>query len=372
MIYLDYHAAAPVIPEALAAMDVARQEAWANPSSVHRAGRAAKRTLERAREQVAQALGAAPGDVILTGGGTEAVNLFLGSGPVRHVVTTEIEHPAVARSVDRLEASGVSVTRLPLPGGRAPSASTLEDSLRGPETWVAVQWINHETGTIVPVHDYAQVTRARGACLFVDATQAFGKLPFSVEELGADALALASHKMGGPAGAGALWVRRGIEVAPILAGGGQERGRRPGTPDVVALAGFGAAAEVLPRRLEALPRIAMLRDRLEVALRDLGAVVNGSEGERIGTALNVSVPGARGEVLVAALDLEGVCASSGAACSSGLSEPSPVLRAMYPEEPWRASSALRLSLGPELDEAAIDAAIAILERVIRRASTALT
>lgn len=347
-------------------MELARREAWANPSSVHAAGRVARRFLEEARERVAEALGARPADVVLTSGGTEAVNLFLLGAQTSRVVTTEIEHPSVSRCLERLEDRGVSVTRLPVLGGRPPSVERVVEAVREPGTLLALQWVNHETGTVLPLPDYARAARQENATIFVDATQAFGKLPLSVENLGVDAVAVASHKIGGPAGAGALWTRRGIEVTSMLAGGGQERGRRPGTPDVVALSGFGAAASTVPSRTEAMSSVAALRDRLEGTLRELGAAINGLEGKRAPTVVNASVPGLRGEVLVAALDLEGLCASSGAACSSGLAEPSPVLRAMYPEEPWRAESALRLSLGPELDAEVIDSASAIVRRVVAR------
>lgn len=365
VIYLDHHAAAPPTAAALAAMKAARTGGWANPSSAHAAGRRARALLEGAREAVAAALGSAPADVVLTGGGTEAVALgVLGLGErVDRVVTTAIEHPAVARSVERLEAAGVTVTWLPVPHGGAPELPAGE---LGPGTLVATQWVNHETGTVLPVGRWAAACRGAGALLFVDATQGFGKLGLDVRALGATAVAVASHKMGGPAGAGALWVERGVDLSPPIAGGEQERGRRPGSPDVVSLAGFGAACEELPARLGAMEAVAARRDRLERALVELGAVVNGAQGPRVATVTNASVEGWRGEHLVAAADLEGLCIASGAACSSGLNEPSPVVAAMYPGEPWRAEGAIRASLGPDTTDEDIEGAAAILARVIRR------
>lgn len=354
-------------------MAQARAEAWANPSSVHAAGRVARRHLEASRARVAGALGASPADVVLTGGGTEACNLGvlgLGSGAAR-IVTTDVEHPAVARAVERLAGRGASVVRLSVGGGVAPTPEALERCL-DEGALVAVQWINHETGTVLPVASYADVCRRRGARLFVDATQALGKVPVDVRRLGADAVAVAAHKMGGPAAAGALWVGRGVDVDPVLAGGAQERGRRPGTLDVVAHAGFGAACEAVPERLAAMPRVADLRDRLEAFLVSRGGAVNGGGGLRASTVTNVSIRGWKSDVLVAALDVEGLCASSGAACSSGLAEPSAVVGAMHPDAPWRAESALRLSLGPETTEGDVGAAEKALERVLARAATAAT
>ena len=233
------------------------------------------------------------------------------------------------------------------------------------ETAVAVQWINHETGTLFPIEDYAQVCQEAGATLFVDATQALGKLAIDVERLGASAVAVAGQKIGAPAGAGACWVRRGLEVEPVLDGGEQERGRSPGTPDALSMVGFGAACGTLAARLAAQPAIAALRDGLEGALLEAGAVRNG-EGPRAATASNLSFEGWEGAVLVAALDLEGVCVSTGAACSSGLQEPSAVIRAMYPDAQWRAGSAVRISLGIETTRADIDRALGTFRRVLAR------
>jgi cysteine desulfurase len=347
VIYLDHHAAAPMPETVWHAMEQAAAIAWANPSSTHAAGRASKQLLEQAREEVASAIGASPADVILTGGGTEACNLGIrGLADGRGlVVSTKVEHPAVARSARRLEREGRQLVLLDVLAGNSPGARELAAHL-GPQTLVAIQWVNHETGTIFPIERYAEVCRERGALLFVDATQALGKLPIDVGTLGADAVAIAAQKIGGPAGAGACWVRRGLDLAPVLEGGSQERGRRPGTPDTLSMVGFGAACRLVGDRLEAQSRLAALRERIENDLTGLGALANGGP-RRTATVSNLSFSGWEGSVLAAALDLEGVCVSTGAACASGLQEPSEVIRAMYPDAQWRAGSAVRISLGME-------------------------
>jgi cysteine desulfurase len=372
-VYLDHHAATPLAPCVAAAMRGIAEAAWANPASTHVEGRASRALLERAREAVAAAIGATPADVLLTAGGTEACNLgvfgVLTGRSSAHAVTTAIEHPAIAEPLRQLEARGaLSVTRLAVPAGQAPRPEQLAQALRPDTQLVAIQWVNHETGTLLPVQAYAAVCRAAGVPLCVDATQALGKVAIDVRELGADLVALASHKIGGPAGAGALWVHRGFEVEPSSIGGGQERGRRAGTPDVVSQVGFGEACRSLGDRLAAQAAVGVLRDRFESALLAFGARAqrNAERGLRTGTASNLYFPGRRADLLVAALDLEGLAVSAGAACSSGRSEPSPVILAMHAADPARASASLRFSFGPEVSEADVDFAVIACEKVLAR------
>lgn len=342
-----------------------------NPSSAHAAGRKARARLEHAREQVARALGATPAEIVLTSGGTESCNLGLrgalgGELAGKHVVTTAIEHPAVSAVIAELERRGARVTRLPVPAGVPFTAAALDAAITPDTALCALQWINHETGTLLPISEYAALCRERRVPLFVDATQAAGKVAIDLARLPAPLLAVASHKLGGPAGAGALFVRRGVELDPMILGGAQERGRRAGSPDVLAAVGFGAACEAIGERLDARLPLLALRERAEAGLRALGFVINAAEGPRAASAVNASLLGARGPELVAALDLEGVCVSSGAACSSGLAAPSPVLLAMHPEAPERASSALRLSFGPETTREDVDFALEALRKVLAR------
>lgn len=380
-VYLDWNATTPPRREVLAAMQAAAEQAWANPSSVHGAGRAAKAVVERAREEISALVGICARDIVFTSGGTEANNLGLfrpfakraGERLEGTLVTSRLEHPSVTAFAEALEAQGVTVSWLPVPEtgrvdpdeiGRALLAAS-----PGPRL-VTLQAVNHETGVVQPVAEVAALTSELGAQLHVDAVQAVGKL--SPEAwIGADTVALAAHKLRGPKGIGALCVRPGLVIKPLLRGGSQERGLRPGTVDPIAAAGFGAAARLAiegPARYEAL---ASLRDELEASLialgEQLGCVpVRNGDGLRAPHVLNLSFPGWSGDELAAALDLEGVYVSAGSACAAGTSEPSPVITAMVGRE--RAGSAIRISLGEETSRADVSAAISAFERVLGRAS----
>jgi len=372
VIYLDHHAATPMSARVLEAMARAHDMGWANPQSVHAAGRRARSLVEQARAQVATSIGAKAADIVFTSGGTEACNLALfGYAPLHEahktsILTTAIEHPAMSVGIARLEAAGAKVKLLDATAGRAPTPAEFASELEQGVTLAVVQWVNHETGTLFPIADYAREAAQRSVPILVDACQAYGRLEIDVGTLGVNALVIAASKIGGPKGAGALWVERCRELSPLLAGGAQEKGRRPGTPDVASLVGFGSAAEGIAERVQSMGQLSALRDRLEAGAIALGGVVNGGDGARAASVTNLSFRGWRGEHLVAALDIEGLCASSGAACSSGLGAPSPVLRALYPAEAWRAESALRMSLGPETTEAEVDEALSVLSRVLSR------
>ena len=368
MIYLDHHAATPLAEGVAEAMREAAAEGWANPSSVHGPGRRARALLEEARRRVAAALGARPADLVFTSGGTEACDLAItGLGRPERIVTWSIAHPAVLAPAERWASTGVPLEVRP--SLDAPRAEELS-----PGTLVVVPWVGHETGNVLDAEAIAHAARAAGARVVLDANQALGRLPIDVDALNPDAIAVASHKIGGPSGAGALWIRRDTGLEPQLAGGGQERGRRGGSPAVANLVGFGAACAAIEGRLEAMTRVGQWRDRLEARAVAAGAVVNGARvggvaRARVASATNVSFRGWKAEHLVAALDLEGLAVSAGAACSSGLAEPSPTVASLYPEEPWRAESAIRMSLGPEgLDDATIERAATLLERVVARAA----
>lgn len=375
-VYLDWNATTPPHPDVLRAMADAARDAWANPASVHGPGRRARARLDDARDAVARLTRMHPRDVILTSGGTEANNLALGSAfpdGVGVLVVSRVEHPSVIRPAEALERRGVRVVWIePEPSGRAPAAAFAEALARdvaaaGPKL-VVLQAVNHETGVVQPVAEVAAIARAAGAMLHVDAVQALGRLPPSSWE-GADSVALAGHKLRGPKGIGALVTRPGLPVLPILFGGAQERGLRPGTQDPLAAAGLAVAAEraaAAPARYDAL---APLRDRLEEALVALGAhhgvaVARNGEGARAPHVTNLSFEGWRGDELAAALDLEGIAVSSGSACSAGTAEPSPVLTAMVGEA--RARAAVRVSLGEDTRDDDVERALSAADRVLAR------
>jgi cysteine desulfurase len=378
-VYLDWNATTPPHADVLGAMAAAAERAWANPSSLHAWGRAAKAAVEEARESVAELVGYAPRDVVLTSGGTEANNLALcrpftnGTGGLRHgsLITSRLEHPSVTSVAEALAHAGVTVVWLPVPlSGRIDPEEidrALEQKLPRP-ILLAVQAVNHETGVVQSIAAIVDIARRREVELHVDAVQAVGRLPAEAWR-GADSVSMASHKMRGPKGIGAIAVRPGLSIQPILRGGGQERGLRPGTVDPVAAAGFGAAARRALTGADRYRALAPLRDRMERALIELGAtagvsLLRNGHDPRAPHVTNLSWPGWAGDELVAALDLEGLCVSAGAACAAGTPEPSPVIAAMAGMV--RARSALRVSLGEETTERDIDEAIHLFGRVVGR------
>lgn len=374
-VYLDWNATTPPHPAVLEAMRAAADVAWANPASVHGPGRRARALVEEAREAVAALVGLDPRDAVLTSGGTEANNLALalpfgeGEGSRRRaLVVSRIEHPSIVRTAEALGRRGVLVVWVePLPSGVLPAAAFAEAVERtqaeADVRLVVLQAVNHETGVVQPVAEVAAIAHGSGALLHVDAVQAVGRLSRDAWS-GADLVSVAAHKIRGPKGIGALCTRAGLKVRPLLFGGAQERGVRPGTQDPIACAGFAEAAR---RAREAGPaayaRVAEQRDRLEAELVALGGLVNG-EGPRAPHVTNLSWPGWRGDELCAALDLEGVAVSSGSACSAGTAEPSPIITAMTGST--RAASAVRVSLGEDTTPEEVTSAICAFRRVLRR------
>jgi cysteine desulfurase len=371
--YLDWNATTPPLPEVIEAMSAAAREAWGNPSSPHATGRFARARVEEAREAVATLAACDPRDVVLTSGGTEANNLALrGALGVAggRVLTSRMEHPSVARVAEALEREGVATVRWV--AVRADGTLDLDDLERalseGPVRVVTVQAVNPETGVVQPVQDVLALARRVGAAVHVDAVQAFGRGIDTAA--GSDTRSLAAHKIRGPKSIGALLTRPGAALHPVLVGGSQERGLRPGTVDPVAAAGLAVAAR---HSLTSPPRwlaLGPLRDTLERGLAGLwpGARVNGATARRAPHVTSMAFPGWQGTELVAALDLEGVAVSAGSACSAGTAEPSPVLIAMGDAEAARAS--VRFSLGEETRavdvEFVLRAAARVLSRALRR------
>jgi cysteine desulfurase len=361
-IYLDWNATTPLRPEAKAAMAHA-WEVGGNPSSVHAEGREARRLVEDARAAVAAAVGAEAQNVIFTSGGTEANSLALtsgirrGKGPaVERLLVSAIEHASVL-SGGRFAAEAtahIGVTR-----DGIVDLDRLRVLLEGPPALVSIMLANNETGAIQPVAEAARLVHDAGGLLHVDAIQALGKIPFDLNAIGADLLSVSAHKIGGPKGVGALVLAEGVEgLAPLLRGGGQEKGRRAGTEDVAGIAGFGAAVRAtLNGREGDASREERLRARLETGLSQTpGAVVFAGDIERLPNTVLFAVPGMRAETAVIGFDLAGVAVSSGSACSSGKVQPSHVVEAMG-FGPELAQGAVRLSLGWSTTEADIDSAL---------------
>ena len=358
-LYLDANATEKLRPAARAAV-LAALDLVGNPSSVHAAGRAARRVLEGARETIAARFGAAPGEVVLTAGGTEANALAVrGLGRGRRVLVGATEHPAVLAA-----APGPGV--LPVRADGTLDLEALETALAGPPALVCLMAANNETGVLHPIAEAAALCRAAGAWLHVDAVQAAGRVPVSLAALGVESLAISGHKLGGPKGAGALLLRPGLAPEAIIAGGGQERGRRGGTEPLPAIAGMAAAAEAaLP---EAAARLAVIRDAIEAGAVAQGAVVAGAGAPRLPNTISLILPGVPAETQVIALDLAGVRVSAGAACSSGKVGRSHVLAAMGLGE--AAGHAIRVSLPWDAPEDAAERFLAawgaMRERMERR------
>jgi cysteine desulfurase len=376
-VYLDHAATTALRPEVLEAMAPYFGERFGNPSSQHRWGRQARNALEQARERVAAALGAKRREVVFTGGGTEADNLaVLGRWrsqcrmPSQHgsaIVCSAIEHKAVGAAAQCAADEGAELIVLGVDAdGRVDLGAVDEALLAGPCV-VSVMWANNEVGTIEPVAEIARRCGDAGVVFHTDAVQAFAKVRVRVDETPCDLLSLSAHKIGGPKGIGALYIREGVSVLPLVHGGGQERELRPGTENVAAAVGFAVAAELAAAEQEhEAGRLLALRLRLEKGLREAvpELVVNGPAEGRLPNIVNVTVPGADQEGLLIGLDLEGVAASGASACQSGTIQPSHVLTAMGRVAPGEAS--VRLSLGHPTTAAEIDFAIAAFGRVVEQ------
>ena len=373
-VYFDYNATAPCREEVLAAVAQAARNAWGNASSAHREGRAARATIESARDRIAETLGAHPIEIVFTAGGTEADNLAIAGccaaareTPTPRIVTTVIEHAAVLETCRRLEERSVEVERVACgPGGRV-SGDDVAAALRDGDALVSIMHANNETGVIQPVGEVAEAARERGIPVHADAVQTLGKLGFDVSRPRVDLLSVSGHKIGGPKGVGVLYVRKGTPLQPILTGGHQERTRRAGTENAPAIAGMAIAVGLaVVEQKEETARLAALRGRLESGLRaDIPDLQVNGTAPRIANTLNVSVPGVPGMDAMVALDLEGISVSTGSACAVGSIEPSKVLTAMgLPEA--RVKGALRISLGRLTTGAEIDRFLDRFPRVIKR------
>jgi cysteine desulfurase len=374
-IYLDHAATTPVRPEVVEAMAPFFGPRFGNPSSVHRWGREARAALDEARERVARTLGARADEIVFTSCGTEADNLaILGAwratrGQRPALVTTPIEHKAVLAACHRVAAEGGEERLVDVDEHGVVRRDVFDAQVDQRAGVVSVMWVNNEIGVIQPIAELGEISKARGAVFHTDAVQAFGKIDIDVSKLPVDLLTISGHKIGAPKGTGALFVRRGVKLEPLMHGGEQDRGRRPGTENVAFAVALARAAELaVAEREEEWQRLGALRDRLERALleRIPDAVVHGRGAPRAPHILNISVAGTDSESMLMALDLQGVACSAGSACQSGSVSPSHVLSAMR-VRPDVATSAIRMSLGSLSTEEGIARVAELFPALIQKA-----
>jgi cysteine desulfurase len=375
-IYLDHAATTPLRPEVLSAMLPYLTDHFGNPSSIHADGRRARQGLDEAREMVGRIIGAKPREVVFTSGGSEADNLALkgaawaASARGRHIVTSSIEHKAALNTCSVLERSGFTVTYLPVDRYGRVDPADVSAAITERTTVVSIMYANNEVGTLQPIAEIGAICRERHVIFHTDAVQAGGTLPLDVDALGVDLLSLGAHKLYGPKGVGALFVRQGTGLMPQIQGGAQERQRRAGTENVAGIVGFARALELAqgdPSARDAEnARLAALRDRLIVELVAMDHVeLSGHPSERLANNASFLVEGVEGGDLVAGLDLEGVAASTGSACTTGSTEPSHVLLAMG-IEPERAHGSLRLTAGRDTTASDVDRAVDAMRTVVAR------
>ena len=380
--YFDHNATTPVDAAVLEAMLPYFSRQYGNPNSVHSFGQSARGAVERSRSAVAALVGARPSEIVFTSGGTEADNLAIfgiagalarsgadsARGKPAHIVTTTIEHHAVLHSCDALERRGMEVTRVPVGRDGVVAPGDIRQALRPETVLVTVMHANNELGTLQPIEEIGRIAQEAGVRFHTDAVQAAGKVPLNVSILGVDLLSLSAHKVYGPKGIGALFVRKGVHLEPLLYGSRGEGGRRAGTENVAGIVGLGKAAELARERLEEQgTRIAALRDRLEQGLlaRISGARINGGASKRLPNTCNIMFPSVESESLVIALDLQGLACSAGAACLSGAVDPSHVLAAIG-LSPAEARGSIRLSLGRTTTDDDVNLALRVIPEAVAR------
>jgi cysteine desulfurase len=378
-VYLDHNATSPLRDEVVEAMTRVLRGVHGNPSSTHEEGRAARAAVDRARASVASLIGVQSDDVLFTAGATEANNtallgrLGLRSGEAGHLVTSAAEHPSVEAPLEALERAGWRVTRVGVDSEGLLDAAQIEAAIEPETALVSILWANNETGVLQPMERVAALARERGIPIHADATQAIGKIPIDLREIPIDLLSLSAHKFNGPKGVGCLIACGDLAFESIMRGGPQERGRRGGTENVAAIVGLGVACELAQRELpERMRDYAGLRDRLwdGIQAKIPGVRRNGSTNSVLPNTLNVEFDGAAGELLLQALDVEGIAVSSGAACHSGSIEPSKVLIAMG-RSPEEARGSLRFSVGHGNDAEQIDYALSLLPDRVESARQAV-
>ena len=374
-IYLDHNATTPVHPDVADSLSAALREEFGNPSSVHHFGQRAKAVVDQARSAVAALIGADPSEIVFMSGGTESDNFAIrGTAEAlertgrRHLIASAIEHEAVLNTLKALARRGWETTLLPVGETGIVSPDDLRTALRDDTALVSIMHANNEIGTIQPIAELARIAHEQGALFHTDAVQSAGKIPIDVKVLGVDLLSISAHKYCGPKGIGAVWIRRGLRLLPLLTGGKHERNRRAGTENVPGIVGMGVAAVLARARMaDEHVRVAGLRDRLEtgILLAVPGTIVNGARSSRVPNTTNISFDRIEAESLLIALDLDGIAVSTGSACSSGTLEPSHVLKAMGFSS-HRTQNSIRFSLGAGNTAAQVDRVIGVLPGIAEK------
>ena len=373
-IYADNAATTKISQTAMQAMISAMENSYGNPSSIHQIGMAANDALQTAREQIARCLGCMPKEIFFTSGGTESDNQAIVSAAMlgakqnkRHIISTAFEHHAVLHTLRRLKEQGFEIQLLDVGAEGNITAAQVEEAIRPDTCLVTVMFANNEIGSILPIAEIGEVCRAHGVLFHTDAVQAAGHIPVNVKKQNIDMLSLSAHKFHGPRGIGALYVKRGIELTSLMEGGGQERGKRPGTENLPAIMGMAAALkEECSLMEENAARVAAMRDRLLQGLLQIPySILNGPRDNRLPGNVNFCFEGVSGESLLLLLDSKGICASSGSACASGALDPSHVLLALG-LAPEIAQGSLRISLDISNTEEEIDYMLEVIPQVVEQ------
>lgn len=372
-VYADNAATTPVLPEVIAEMAPVFESAWGNPSSLHQKGREAKALLDGARERIAKVLGCNSGEIYFTSCGTESDNWAIKGAAYRmrakgrtHIVTSKIEHHAVLNTCEALEKEGFLVTYVGVDADGVVDMQELSEAVSEKTAIVAIMYANNEVGTIEPIADIAKIAHNAGAIMFTDAVQAVGNIDIDLSTLGVDMLSLSGHKIGAPKGVGLLYIRKGLVINNLIDGGGQEKRKRAGTENLPYIVGFAKALELAKERLDDMPRIAKMRDRLISELTKIPySKLNGHRTQRLPGNVNIGFEFIEGESLLLWLDISGICASTGSACSSASLEASHVLLAMgVPHE--KAHGSLRLSISHTTTNEDIDYIIEKVPEVVEK------
>ena len=373
-VYLDYAATTPTHPDVVKAMLPYLNDAFGNPSSMHSLGQEARRAVEEARETIAALIGAKNDEIVFTSGGTEADNFALKGVAYanehrgNHIITSSIEHHAVIEPLKSLERQGFKVTYLPVDQYGMVDPQDVRKAVSEKTILISVMHANNEIGTIEPIAEMGRIAKERGVYLHTDAVQTVGHIPVDVNELGVDLLSMSAHKLSGPKGVGALYIRKGTKVAPFMHGGEQEQRRRASTENVPGIVGFGKAADIAQNEMRAeVERLALLRDQLIKGLLERidNMQLNGHPSKRLPNNVNVSVQFVEGESMILSLDMEGIAASTGSACSSSTLTPSHVLLALG-LQPEQAHGSLRFTLGRETTKEEIGRVLEALPPIVAK------